>query len=93
MRKTAPAAAVDGQSAGSSSSVYGPTAQMEWIDTPILTPYKAKLAVHILGHRDDAADTTQEILLKVVTYLTSFRAAILAVLSQEGFMAPGDRLQ
>ena len=32
-----------------------------------------KLAVHVLGHRDDAADATQEILLKVVTHLAGFR--------------------
>lgn len=33
-----------------------------------------KLAVHLLGHRDDAADATQEILLKVVTHLSEFRS-------------------
>lgn len=33
-----------------------------------------KLAVHVLGDREDAADATQEILLKVVTHLSSFRA-------------------
>ena len=32
------------------------------------------LAVRMLGNRDDAADATQEILLKVVTHLGSFRA-------------------
>jgi RNA polymerase sigma factor (sigma-70 family) len=32
------------------------------------------LAVRVLGHRDDAADATQEVLLKVVTHLGSFRA-------------------
>lgn len=31
------------------------------------------LAVRVLGNRDDAADATQEILLKVVTHLSSFR--------------------
>jgi RNA polymerase sigma factor (sigma-70 family) len=31
------------------------------------------LAVRVLGQRDDAADATQEILLKVVTHLGSFR--------------------
>jgi RNA polymerase sigma factor (sigma-70 family) len=31
------------------------------------------LAVRVLGHREDAADSTQEILLKVVTHLSSFR--------------------
>jgi RNA polymerase sigma factor (sigma-70 family) len=31
------------------------------------------LAVRVLGQRDDAADATQEILLKVVTHLASFR--------------------
>jgi RNA polymerase sigma factor (sigma-70 family) len=30
--------------------------------------------VRVLGHRDDAADATQEVLLKVVTHLGSFRA-------------------
>ena len=76
-----------------------------------------KLAVHMLGHRDDAPDATQEILLKVVTHLSGFRAesafstwvwrvannclmtarsrpesqraAILAVLRQEGRMQRG----
>jgi RNA polymerase sigma factor (sigma-70 family) len=32
------------------------------------------LAVRMLGNRDDAADATQEILLKVLTHLGSFRA-------------------
>jgi RNA polymerase sigma factor (sigma-70 family) len=32
------------------------------------------LAVRVLGNRDDAADATQEILLKVVTHLGGFRA-------------------
>jgi RNA polymerase sigma factor (sigma-70 family) len=32
------------------------------------------LAVRMLGNRDDAADATQEILLKVVTHLGSFRS-------------------
>lgn len=32
------------------------------------------LAVRMLGNREDAADATQEILLKVVTHLSSFRA-------------------
>jgi RNA polymerase sigma factor (sigma-70 family) len=31
------------------------------------------LAVRMLGHRDDAADATQEILLKIVTHLAGFR--------------------
>jgi RNA polymerase sigma factor (sigma-70 family) len=31
------------------------------------------LAVRVLGNRDDAADATQEVLLKVVTHLGSFR--------------------
>src|SRR2546423_7011406 len=31
------------------------------------------LAVRMLGNRDDAADATQEILLKVVTHLGGFR--------------------
>jgi RNA polymerase sigma factor (sigma-70 family) len=32
------------------------------------------LAVRMLGNRDDAADATQEILLKVITHLSSFRS-------------------
>ncbi len=32
------------------------------------------LAMRVLGQRDDAADATQEILLKVVTHLSGFRA-------------------
>lgn len=32
------------------------------------------LAVRMLGNRDDAADATQEILLKVVTHLSTFRS-------------------
>ncbi|MCA3237579.1 MAG: RNA polymerase sigma factor [Curvibacter sp.] len=32
------------------------------------------LAVRMLGNRDDAADATQEILLKVITHLSEFRA-------------------
>jgi RNA polymerase sigma factor (sigma-70 family) len=38
-----------------------------------IEPGVYRLAVHALGHRDDAADATQEILLKVVTHLGSFR--------------------
>jgi RNA polymerase sigma factor (sigma-70 family) len=38
-----------------------------------LQPGVFNLAVRMLGHRDDAADATQEILLKVVTHLSSFR--------------------
>ena len=45
------------------------------IDSLITTiqPGIYKLAVHVLGHREDAADATQEILLKAVTHLASFR--------------------
>jgi RNA polymerase sigma factor (sigma-70 family) len=39
-----------------------------------IQPWVYNLAVRMLGQRDDAADATQEILLKVVTHLTSFRA-------------------
>ncbi len=38
-----------------------------------IQPGVYNLAVRMLGHRDDAADATQEILLKVVTHLSSFR--------------------
>lgn len=38
-----------------------------------IQPGVYKLAVHVLGDRDDAADATQEILLKVVTHLAGFR--------------------
>ena len=38
-----------------------------------IQPGVFNLAVRMLGHRDDAADATQEILLKVVTHLGSFR--------------------
>ena len=40
----------------------------------MIQPGVYKLAVHVLGHRDDAADATQEILLKVVTHLSGFRS-------------------
>jgi RNA polymerase sigma factor (sigma-70 family) len=39
-----------------------------------IEPPVYNLAVRMLGQRDDAADATQEILLKVVTHLGSFRA-------------------
>jgi RNA polymerase sigma factor (sigma-70 family) len=39
-----------------------------------IQPGVFNLAVRMLGNRDDAADATQEILLKVVTHLGSFRA-------------------
>ena len=42
-------------------------------DSSTIQPGIYKLAVHVLGHRDDAADATQEILLKVVTHLAGFR--------------------
>lgn len=38
-----------------------------------IQPGVYNLAVRVLGHRDDAADATQEVLLKVVTHLGSFR--------------------
>ena len=46
------------------------------LDTLLLAiqPGVFNLAVRMLGNRDDAADSTQEILLKVVTHLGSFRA-------------------
>lgn len=39
----------------------------------LVQPGIYNLAVRMLGHRDDAADATQEILLKLVTHLASFR--------------------
>ena len=39
-----------------------------------IQPGVYNLAVRVLGNRDDAADAAQEILLKVVTHLSSFRA-------------------
>ena len=49
---------------------------LQAVDALITTiqPGVYKLAVHVLGHRDDAADATQEILLKVVTHLSGFRS-------------------
>lgn len=46
------------------------------LDAVLLTiqPGVFNLAVRMLGNRDDAADATQEILLKVVTHLGGFRA-------------------
>lgn len=38
-----------------------------------IQPGVCNLAVRLLGHRDDAADSTQEILLEVVTHLGGFR--------------------
>ncbi|HZF79904.1 MAG TPA: RNA polymerase sigma factor [Rubrivivax sp.] len=38
-----------------------------------IQPGVHNLAVRVLGQRDDAADATQEILLKVVTHLSGFR--------------------
>ncbi len=38
-----------------------------------LQPGVFTLALRVLGHRDDAADATQEILLKIVTHLSRFR--------------------
>jgi len=40
----------------------------------LIQPGIFNLAVRMLGNRDDAADATQEILLKVVTHLSSFRS-------------------
>jgi RNA polymerase sigma factor (sigma-70 family) len=40
----------------------------------LIQPGIFNLAVRMLGNRDDAADATQEILLKVVTHLGSFRS-------------------
>jgi RNA polymerase sigma factor (sigma-70 family) len=39
-----------------------------------IQPGVFNLAVRLLGNRDDAADATQEILLKVTTHLSQFRA-------------------
>jgi len=49
---------------------------LQAVDALITTiqPGVFKLAVHVLGHRDDAADATQEILLKIVTHLSAFRS-------------------
>lgn len=49
---------------------------LEAVESLITTiqPGVYKLAVHVLGHREDAADATQEILLKVVTHLSGFRS-------------------
>jgi len=46
------------------------------LDTILLAiqPGVFNLAVRMLGNREDAADATQEILIKVVTHLGSFRA-------------------
>jgi RNA polymerase sigma factor (sigma-70 family) len=48
---------------------------LDALDRVILAiqPGVFNLALRMLGHRDDAADATQEILLKVVTHLASFR--------------------
>ncbi len=45
------------------------------VDELIVTiqPGIYKLAVHVLGNRDDAADATQEVVLNVVTHLSAFR--------------------
>ncbi len=49
--------------------------QLDAIDTLLraVQPGVYNLALRVLGHRDDAADATQEILLKLVTHLGSFR--------------------
>jgi RNA polymerase sigma factor (sigma-70 family) len=48
---------------------------LEAVDRIITTvqPGIYRLAVHVLGHREDAADATQEVLLKLITHLGSFR--------------------
>jgi RNA polymerase sigma factor (sigma-70 family) len=50
--------------------------QLKAIDGILVSvqPGVYNLAVRMLGNRDDAADASQEILLKVVTHLASFRA-------------------
>jgi len=40
----------------------------------LIQPGIFNLAVRMLGNREDAADATQEILLKVITHLSSFRS-------------------
>jgi RNA polymerase sigma factor (sigma-70 family) len=49
---------------------------LEAVDALIMAiqPGIYKLAVHVLGNRDDAADASQEILLKVITHISGFRA-------------------
>ncbi|MEN9807831.1 MAG: hypothetical protein RL756_2351, partial [Pseudomonadota bacterium] len=53
-------------------ALEGSLAAMDALITTI-QPGVYKLAVHVLGNRDDAADATQEILLKAVTRLSGFR--------------------
>jgi len=55
------------------AAIDGSLAAVDALITTI-QPGVYKLAVHVLGHRDDAADATQEILLKVVTHLSGFRS-------------------
>lgn len=54
------------------ASVQGDLAAIDALLRAI-EPAVYNLAVRMLGQRDDAADATQEILLKVVTHLGSFR--------------------
>jgi RNA polymerase sigma factor (sigma-70 family) len=53
-------------------AIQGSLAAVDALIT-VIQPGIYKLSVHVLGHRDDAADATQEILLKVVTHLSGFR--------------------
>ena len=48
------------------------------LDELLLTiqPGIYNLAVRMLGHRENAADATQEILMRVVTHLSSFRGRL-----------------
>lgn len=55
------------------AALQGSLADVDAIVSAI-QPGVYKLAVHTLGNRDDAADATQEILLKVLTHLAGFRA-------------------
>ena len=55
------------------SALRGELASIDALITSI-QPGIYNLAVRMLGNREDAADATQEILLKLVTHLSSFRA-------------------
>jgi len=60
------------------ATVHAATAgDLAALDTLLLAiqPGVFNLSVRMLGNREDAADATQEILLKVVTHLSSFRGA------------------
>ena len=58
------------------SSTAATQGELAAIDAVLVAiqPGVFNLAVRMLGNRDDAADATQEILLKVVTHLSGFRA-------------------